>query len=38
MGSCSKLLETYGGHPQASGFRIKNNNLEKFKACLVGNL
>jgi single-stranded-DNA-specific exonuclease len=38
MGSCSKLLETYGGHPQASGFRIKNNNLEKFKACLIDNL
>ena len=35
MQKCSKLLETYGGHPQASGFRIKNKNLEKFKECLI---
>jgi len=35
MQKCSKLLETYGGHPQASGFRIKNKNLEKFKTCLI---
>lgn len=35
MQQCSKLLETYGGHPQASGFRIKNKNLEKFKQCLI---
>jgi len=32
---CSKFLETYGGHPQAAGFRIKNKNLEDFKACLI---
>ncbi len=32
---CSKFLETYGGHPQAAGFRIKNENLEKFKKCLI---
>lgn len=32
---CSKLLETYGGHPRAAGFRIKNENLEKFKECLI---
>jgi single-stranded-DNA-specific exonuclease len=35
MQKCSKFLETYGGHPQASGFRIKNKNLEKFKECLI---
>ena len=35
MGKCSKFLETYGGHPAASGFRIKNKNLEKFKQCLI---
>ena len=38
MQKCSKFLETYGGHPQASGFRIKNKNLEKFKDCLIENL
>lgn len=32
---CRKLLETYGGHPPAAGFRIKNENLEKFKECLI---
>ena len=35
MQKCSKFLETYGGHPQASGFGIKNKNLEKFKDCLI---
>jgi len=35
MGSCQKLLETYGGHPVAAGFRIKNKNLEKFKERLI---
>ena len=35
MKSCSDLLITYGGHPQASGFRIKNENLERFKICLT---
>lgn len=35
MMHCSKLLETYGGHPRAAGFRIKNENLEKFKECLI---
>lgn len=34
MRSCAHLLETYGGHPKASGFRIKNENLEAFKAHL----
>jgi len=27
-----------GGHPAAAGFRIKNENLEKFKECLIKNL
>jgi single-stranded-DNA-specific exonuclease len=35
MKTCKDLLITYGGHPQASGFRIKNENLEKFKEGLV---
>lgn len=35
MESCSKLLETFGGHPLAAGFTIKNENLEKFKTCLM---
>ena len=35
MKSCKKLLKTYGGHAPASGFRIKNENLEKFKTCLL---
>lgn len=34
MKSCAELLITYGGHAQASGFRLKNDNLEKFKQCL----
>lgn len=35
MNSCSSFLLTYGGHPKASGFRIKNEHLEKFKSSLV---
>lgn len=35
MKSCSKKLITYGGHPQAAGFRIANKNLEEFKECLI---
>ena len=35
MKSCAKLLETFGGHPLASGFTVKNDNLEKFKQCLI---
>ena len=38
MKKCRKYLSTYGGHPQAAGFRIKNENLEKFKKCLIKNL
>jgi single-stranded-DNA-specific exonuclease len=37
MKKCRRYLVTYGGHPQASGFRIKNENLEKFKQCLLAN-
>lgn len=35
MKGFSKYLETYGGHPKAAGFRIKNNNLDKFKDHLI---
>ena len=38
MKKCSKYLLAFGGHPRASGFRIKNENLEKFKSCLIKNL
>lgn len=38
MKKCQKHLLTFGGHAQASGFRIKNENLEKFKECLIKNL
>jgi single-stranded-DNA-specific exonuclease len=38
MKKCSKNLLTYGGHPLASGFRIKNEYLEEFKNCLIKNL
>ncbi|MBZ9571806.1 DHH family phosphoesterase [Patescibacteria group bacterium] len=35
MGTCPEILETYGGHPPACGFRIKNENLEQFKKRLI---
>jgi len=35
MMKCSRMLETYGGHPQAAGFRIKAKDLDKFKTCLI---
>lgn len=38
MKKCSKYLLTFGGHPPAAGFAIKNENLEKFKECLIKNL
>ncbi len=34
MKTCADFLITYGGHAKASGFRLKNENLEKFKNCL----
>ena len=37
MKKCKDLLISFGGHPAASGFRIKNENLEKFKKCLIEN-
>ena len=38
MKNCSKYFLTFGGHPQASGFRTKNENLEKIKKCLTSQL
>jgi len=35
MKGFSKKLITYGGHPQAAGFKIKNENLEEFKEYLI---
>jgi len=37
MKKCSKNLLTYGGHPLASGFRLKNEHLEEFENCLTKN-
>ncbi len=34
MKTCCDFLLTYGGHACASGFRIKNENLNKFEGCL----
>jgi single-stranded-DNA-specific exonuclease len=38
MKSGSEFLLSFGGHPQAAGFRIKNENLEKFKKILIENI
>jgi len=35
MRKCGHLLEVFGGHTQASGFTVKNENLDKFKRCLI---
>src|SRR3989338_8738659 len=35
MKTCADLLVTYGGHPQASGFRVKNEDLDTFKERLI---
>jgi single-stranded-DNA-specific exonuclease len=35
MKSCANLLVSYGGHARASGFRLENKNLEKFKQALI---
>jgi len=35
MKKCSKYLLSFGGHPRAAGFVVKNENLEKFKNCLT---
>ena len=37
MKPCAGLLINYGGHPQASGFGLKNKDIEKFKKCLIEN-
>jgi single-stranded-DNA-specific exonuclease len=34
MKSCDSFLITYGGHANASGFRVKNEHLDKFRNCL----
>jgi single-stranded-DNA-specific exonuclease len=34
MKTCDSFLMTYGGHAQASGFRVKNDHLDKFRDCL----
>jgi single-stranded-DNA-specific exonuclease len=38
MKKCRQHLITFGGHALASGFRVKNENKEKFKQCLIDNL
>jgi single-stranded-DNA-specific exonuclease len=38
MKKCKENLISFGGHSQASGFRIKNENLEKFRNCLIRNI
>ena len=35
MKHCKEYTITYGGHPQASGFRVENKNLARFKKCLL---
>ena len=35
--SCCRFLKAFGGHAPAAGFRLKNENLEKFKNCLIKN-
>jgi single-stranded-DNA-specific exonuclease len=34
---CAKYLLSFGGHPPAAGFAIKNENLDKFRTCLLRN-
>lgn len=38
MKRASQYLISFGGHPQAAGFRILNENLERFKENLISNL
>lgn len=35
MKTCSDFLITYGGHAQASGFRVKTQDLKRFEDCLI---
>lgn len=37
MSACSEHLTNFGGHPPAAGFEIKNENLQKFRLCLIKN-
>ena len=34
MKTCQDILITFGGHPKASGFRLKKENVDKFRNCL----
>ncbi len=38
MSNCSHLAINCGGHPKASGFGLKNENIDKFKKCLIKHL
>jgi len=38
MKKCRVYPMIFGGHARAAGFRIKNDNLEKFKKCLIKKL
>jgi len=38
MKKCKEFLISFGGHPQAAGFKLLNENLEKFKRCIISNL
>lgn len=35
MQECHDCLISYGGHPQAAGFKVENKNIDKFKECLI---
>lgn len=35
MGKCGDIFEAFGGHAAAAGFRLKKENLEKFKKGLL---
>lgn len=35
MKKYAKILDTFGGHPQAGGFKVKEENLEKFREGLM---
>ena len=35
MASCKRFLKTFGGHPAAAGFRVKNENIASFKEGLI---
>ena len=35
MQACDKFLDTYGGHPQASGFQTSSDKEDALRACLT---